>query len=334
MKSIGVLLLLILIFVSMVPLTAQDDESDVPIEWPEQYYAPYIYPTYTLVTTFEQTGVRYFSLAFILNGVTDCQARWQGAAAIDQFFFLNDLKELREAGGDIIVSFGGWGGDELAMTCPDLESLTAEYQRVIDTLEITHLDFDIEGDDIDHPESIERRSQAIAALQAANEGLVISFTLPVYPTGLKDSGIALLESAIEHGVTIDVVNIMTMNFGDKFPSGTMGEKTIQAAESLFEQLKMLYPDASEEELWGMIGLTPMIGVNNIVEEVFTLEDAEKVTAFALERGIRSIGMWAMERDRTCQGGRQVLMPDCSGVEQDDYGFSSIFNALTTQHADE
>lgn len=334
MKRIGVFSLLILILVSILPLTAQDDESEAQITWPEQYYAPYIYPTYTLATTHEQTGVRYFSLAFILNGVTNCQARWQGAAAIDQFFFLNDLQKLREVGGDIIVSFGGWGGDELAMTCPDVESLTAEYQRVIDTLEITHLDFDIEGDDIDHPESIERRSQAIAALQAANDGLVISFTLPVYPTGLKDSGVALLESAIEHGVTVDVVNIMTMNFGDKFTSGTMGEKTIQAAESLFEQLKSLYPNASDEAVWNMIGLTPMIGVNNIVEEVFTLEDAELVTAFALEQGIRSIGMWAMERDRTCQGGRQALMPDCSGVEQDDYGFSSIFNALIAQDEDE
>lgn len=324
----------ILCFCLVLAATAQDDEPESQIVWPEQYYAPYIYPTYNLALTYEQTGVRYFSLAFILNGVTDCQARWQGAAAIDQIFFVNDLKKLREMGGDIIVSFGGAGGDELGLTCPDVASLTAEYQRVIDALAITHLDFDIEGDEMDDPDSIDRRSEAIAALQAANDGLVISFTLPVLPTGLTGEGLAVLESAIEHGVIVDVVNIMTMNFGSSFSSASMGENTIQAAESLFVQLKSLYPDATDEALWHMIGLTPMIGVNNIVEEVFTLEDAEMVTAFALEHGLRSIGMWAMERDRTCAGGRQVLMPDCSGIEQDDYGFSSIFNELTSQKEDE
>src|SRR5690606_2177829 len=125
---------------------------------------------------------------------------------------------------------------------------------------VTRLDFDIEGNDIRDEASIERRSEAIALLQAERE-LFVSYTLPVLPTGLTEEGIAVLESAIEHGVNIDVVNIMTMNFGDSY-SGTMGEKNIQAAQSLYAQLEALYPEKSEEELWLMIGLTPMAGLND------------------------------------------------------------------------
>ena len=195
----------------------------------------------------------------------------------------------------------------------------------------SHLDFDIEGDEIHHPETLERRAQAIAQLQAdaAAQGrdLVVSFTLPVLPTGLTDAGIGVLESAIEHGVRIDVVNIMTMNFGEGFPSDQMGQNTIDAAQSLFEQLRVLYPEKEETELWPMIGLTPMIGINDRQAEVFRLQDAELVTAFAQEQGIRLLAMWNLDRDQPCEY-TNSLSPRCSGTDQTPYGFSEIMNQVT------
>lgn len=69
----------------------------------------------------------------------------------------------------------------------------------------------------------------MCALQAANPGLTISYTLPVLPTGLTPNGVALLANAVQRGVRVDVVNIMTMDYGDVaapsesvYPSCLMG----------------------------------------------------------------------------------------------------------------
>lgn len=325
------LLLLLLCLLLAVTAWADDEATERPA-WPERAYAPYVYmggyPRYMLTQQAEERGIRFFSLGFILNGVRDCHARWMGSVPVDQFILMRDLRSLRALGGDVIVSFGGAGGDELALICTEVDALTAEYQRVIDTLDVTHLDFDIEGDEIRDPASIARRSQAIAALQAANDGLVISFTLPVLPTGLTAEGLAVLESALAHGVEISVVNIMTMNFGGGFAPDRMGDQVIQAAESLVAQLATLYPDADEAALWGMVGLTPMIGVNDVRAEVFTLADAAQVTAFARARGVRLLSMWSLDRDKACANAMQVLLPDCSGIVQDDWAYSALFSTFS------
>ena len=46
-----------------------------------------------------------------------------------------------------------------------MNKLKDAYKSVINTLHLTHMDFDIEGALVAHPESIERRSKAIALLQ-------------------------------------------------------------------------------------------------------------------------------------------------------------------------
>ncbi len=318
-------LLIVILFFMTGGVGAQ--ETTLP-NWPDQYYAPYAYGgILPLAATAKTTGIRYFTLAFMLAG-DQCQAAWNGASLIKNVPHLPaDLEQLRELGGDVLISFGGWGGDELAQVCTDVESLTEQYQSVIDAYQVTHLDFDIEGNDIHDPESIERRSQALAALQSRAD-ILISFTLPVLPTGLTDEGLAVLQSALNHGVEIEVVNIMTMNFGDSFPPDKMGENSIQAAESLFEQLQGLYPQKTESELWNMIGLTPMIGLNDVHPEVFTLEDAQTVTDFAREKGIQRIAMWSVGRDKECIGGQRIVSDRCSGVLQEPLAYSSIFNQLT------
>jgi hypothetical protein len=283
----------------------------------------------------ETPGIRYFSLSFVLSAADKCYARWNAKTEIDDIFLQRALEKLRAAGGDIIVSLGGAGGDELGLVCPDVASLVAQYQRVIDELGVTALDFDIEGDEIKDAVSIARRSEAIALLQAAanekEQPLLISFTLPTATTGLTANGMAVLESALAFGVEMDVVNIMTMNFGGDASPDAMGANTIQAAESLFAQLQMLYPEKNDAQIWNMIGLTPMLGVNDVEIETFTLADAEQITAFALEKGIRRLAMWSLERDKACVSGVRAKLPNCSGILQDDLAFSAIFNRIMLQN---
>jgi hypothetical protein len=58
----------------------------------------------------------------------------------------------------------------------------------------------------------DRRNKAIAALQAANPQLVVSYTLSVNVTGLPQPEINLLQNAMQNGVNIRVVNIMVMDY--------------------------------------------------------------------------------------------------------------------------
>lgn len=324
--------LFIAILLSTIGVVGAQEQTPIP-GWPEQLYAPYIYSTgYPIAYMAEQAQTTYLTLAFIFAAPNECQAGWSGGGALDkQPMLVSELKKLRERGGDVIVSFGGAAGDELAMVCTDVESLTAQYQAVIDAYQITRLDFDIEGEEIHDADSIERRSQAIAALQArakeADSPLHIQFTLPVAPTGLTQDGVNVLQSAIDHDINIDVVNIMTMDFGKDNPPDKMGELTIQAAESTFEQLQDLYPDKDEADVWKMLGLTPMVGLNDVTPQVFTLADAEAVIAFANERGIGHLAIWSLIRDKSCPGEAKNLSDACSGVTQEDFGYSAIFSTL-------
>lgn len=329
MKKYLLSLLIIVFLLSTV--FAQDNPTD---NWSNSYYAPYVYmaryPVYQLSQVAEESGLRYFTLAFI-TAAKDCQAKWLGATPIDSSYIYNflipDLEALRAMGGDVIISFGGAAGNDLAQVCSDVESLVAQYQAIIDIYGVTHLDFDIEGDDSSHPDWIERRSQAIVQLQANNDNkLVISYTLSVEPTGLTDKGMAIIQSAIENDVSLDLINIMTMNYGKDFADKAMGDNTIQAAESLFTQLQSLYPDKSESEIWGMMGLTPMAGMNDRAGEIFTVADAEQLLNFALKKEIRLLSLWSLDRDQPCEYVNTVTK-DCSGTEQKPLDFSMIFNQV-------
>ncbi len=320
-------LFFLLLMLPILPPSQTETETPAPA-WGEPHFAPYIYPSYNLALLNRTIGVRYFTLAFVLSG-GECVGLWQGSAQLDQYFLVQDIRNLRTQGGDVIISFGGAGGDELAQVCDDVESLTAAYQQVIDLLDVTHLDFDIEGDEMDDGISIARRFEAIANLQAANPDVHMSFTLGVMPDGLPHLTQRFIENGIvNYGVRFDLINLMTMDYGGGTAPDQMGEHAISAAEAAHEQLAALYPDKSDAELWAMIGITPMIGLNDVDPEEFTLEDAAMVTEFAIERGIGRLAMWSMERDRECVSGQRAVMWNCSGILQEEYAFSQIFNAVT------
>ena len=156
-------------------------------QFPAHYFAPYVdltaSPTQSLPTDSRNGGIRFYSLAFITNDESSsCLAAWGSAVPLSQLttFLPNldsDIQSVRGQGGDVIVSFGGAAGSELAQSCTDQSSLQAQYQSIIDHYPASHLDFDIEGPAVTDTTSIDRRHRTLAALQAANPGLVISYTL-------------------------------------------------------------------------------------------------------------------------------------------------------------
>ncbi|MGW7194480.1 cellulose binding domain-containing protein, partial [Streptomyces sp. NPDC054838] len=235
-------------------------------------FAPYVdtslYPAYDLLDTAAKTGVKEFNLAFVTSG-GGCTPLWGGTTALGADRVASQLPALRAKGGDVRVSFGGAAGSELALACDSAGSLAAAYGKVIDAYGLTKADFDIEGGALPDTAANTRRAQAIAQLQKTHPGLDVSFTLPVMPEGLTQAGLDLLADARRNGVAIAAVNIMAMDYGPAY-AGDMGGYAIQAATATQAQIKGVL-GLSDAAAWKTVAVTPMIGVNDVAVEVFTVE---------------------------------------------------------------
>lgn len=306
------------------PATVPDPDAD-------QVFAPYIdlslYTSQNLADIQAASGIKAFTLAFVLDSGNG-QVGWGGIGSIANDAFpngttvLSQIQAIRAAGADVTISFGGANGTEAALTAPNAATLQARYQSVIDRYQVTSLDFDIEGGAVANQASLTLRDQALIGLKAANPGLKISFTLPVLPTGLDHNGLNVLQTAQRDGLTPDVVNIMAMDYGPAVDNGgQMGANAISAALNTIEQMRFIGLDSK-------LGITPMIGVNDVAGEVFTLADAQSLLNFAQDNpDIERLSMWSVSRDNDSTAGSPWASPTGSGLVQDDYAFSHIFGQI-------
>jgi chitinase len=273
------------------------------------------------------TGLKYFTLAFVLDG-GGCNATFNGTTSISDSGWTSAINSLRASGGDVVASFGGAAGTELGLSCTTVATLKAQYKKVIDTLNLTRVDFDIEGSALNNTTANDRRNQALAQLQqeyaAAGKKLDVQYTLPVNPTGLESNSLSLLNNAKTDGLTVNLVNIMTMDYGSAMD---MGQAAINAATALHTQLGQIWTTKTSAQLWAMEGNTPMIGVNDTTSEIFTTGNASSLESFAKNNGIQELAFWSLGRDKACAT-NGTLSDTCSGTPQSAYQFSSIFNAIT------
>ncbi len=308
-------------------------------------FAPYVdmtlYPMYDLASAVRNDGIKDFTLAFIVADANQ-QPAWGGYTQYEvnggvfDMQVRSEISAVRALGGDVIVSFGGAANQELAQAITNVTALKNAYESVVNAYQLDRIDFDIEGAAVADHASIDRRSQAIALLQqdmaAAGRPLQVWFTLPVLPSGLTSDGLYVLQSALKYGVSIGGVNVMAMDYGDGAapnPSGQMGTYAIEAATSVFQQLQTLYGTAkTATQLWQMIGVTPMIGMNDITSEVFDLQAAQQLTAFAEKYGIGLIAMWSLNRDQQDPSGAiNYVENTSSSIVQQPFAFSQIFEGF-------
>jgi hypothetical protein len=296
-------------------------------------FTPYVdtslYPPFSLVPTAQRTGVKQFNLAFVVSGGGGCTPEWGGVTAIGSDPVASQTGALRAIGGDVRISFGGANGSELALTCTSASQLAAAYQQVISAYDVNKVDFDVEGAAVANTAANARRSQALAMLQAQDKGLQVSFTLPVLPSGLTPDGVALLNGAAQAGVQVTAVNVMAMDYGDgpaPNPAGKMGTYAIDAATATDAQVASAF-GISDDAAWAKIAVTPMIGVNDTSDEVFTVADAQQLAAFAASKHLAWLSMWSAARDTQCPGGAQSFaQPTCSSVVQAPDAFAKALGA--------
>jgi chitinase len=281
--------------------------------------APYIDITMeqpSLVEAAEATGQQHFTLAFALADSTGCNPAWGGTIPIDDQRIVSDVQALQDRGGQVIVATGGALGPYLEHTCGSADELYAAYVKILDTVGTNHLDVDVEASiDIDMVNTALKRLQD-------ERGTSVSYTMRVQGQdyGMDPYSVQVLQDAAAKGVDV-VVNPMLMNFGY---TGDWGDAMVDAAEATLGQMAEIWPNLSDAERKARLGLTPMIGHNDS-GMVTTQEHARKLLSYAQTNQIGFIGFWSVARDNGgCPGGG--VSPTCSGIEQSEYEFTSIFSA--------
>ena len=315
--------------------------------WGEAFYAPYVdmglWPVPDLVAIAQGRGASLVTLGF-LQATPDGKLAWAGLSALapdsdfEQAQAINSsIAALQAAGGDVMISLGGASGTSLAQWYAtrglSARSLADAYVAVAQTYSLHRIDFDIEGSAVADAASIALRSQALALMQQDLPDLEVWYTLPVLPTGLTADGLNVVRSAVSAGVKLDGVNVMAMDYGESAAptSGpnakTMGAYAIQAAESTYAQLSALYGEFGQSFGWNQVGVTPMIGVNDVTTEVFTVADAQALEDFARAKGLGMLSMWSVARDTP--GSLGQASPTASGLDLPAGSFSAVFNDYGT-----
>jgi hypothetical protein len=309
---------------------------------PAHIFAPYFegYTTDDPGVLSAESGDKYLTLAFIQTPTAgSCDIDWNGnpATPIAYSTYGKSIAEIRARGGDVIPSFGGGAADgngtEIADSCTDVAKIAADYEQVLTTYNVTRLDFDVEGGSQSNTAGIDRRNEAIALVEqwAARQHRTVQF---VYTLGTNVSGLDVpdgeyvLQSAVAHHARIDIVNVMTFDYYDNQPH-EMAKDTVTAATNVVDQLKTIYPHKTTEQLWHMMGITEMIGIDDFgPPEVLTTADAAYVEKWAAKTGIAELSFWALERDNGgCVG--TAGADDCSGVAQSTWQFSQEFQPFSS-----
>ncbi|MGW8391017.1 glycosyl hydrolase [Pseudoduganella sp. HUAS MS19] len=217
------------------------------------------------------------------------------------------------ASADYIISTGGQGGVFTCSSDAGMERFVTRYmsQRLVG------FDFDIEAEQ--SAEQIESLVKRVRYVQRKYPKLRYSFTVATHAASdgsnhsLNKTGETVLSMLRRHGVRDYVLNLMVMDYG---PAATkvcvvregrcdMGASALQAARNVERKYKV--PMAQ-------IALTPMIGVNDVVENVFTLDDA-RFTADSVRRfGMAGLHFWSLDRDKPCKQAVAGADGNCSTMK--------------------
>ena len=308
---------------------------------PQHVFAPY-FETYDtsagLAALSQQSGARFLSLAFLQTDQPgSCTAYWDGNTSqpISPASFGSDIAAIQSRGGNVIPSFGGFTADttgtELADSCTSVSSIAQVFESLITTYNVPRIDLDIEGDSVTNTAGINRRNEAVAQTEAwaaaHGRNIQFSYTLPTFPTGLPAAELGVLQNAVADGAKISTVNLLTFDYFIGTQQNMLTD-TESAAAALVGQLQTLYPGEPSRQLWHMVGVTEMPGIDDFgPDETFTKAQALAVLLWADRMGIGTLSFWALQRDNGgCPGTKGA--GTCSGITQPTWFFSHVFELFT------
>ncbi|GAA3048635.1 hypothetical protein GCM10020229_70030 [Kitasatospora albolonga] len=263
------------------------------------------------------TGVKWFTLAFILSD-GGCNPKWDGSRALKGGSDEAAIKSIRAAGGDVVVSVGGWSGNKLGEKCTSASALAGAYQKVIDAYQLKAFDIDIEDTEFSNATVRQRVVDALKIVKTKNPGIVTYVTMGTTPSGPDATGKDLIKRGAAAGLANDGWIIMPFDFGGH--SGTMGQASVSALEGLKSAVKSAY-GYSDDAAYRHIGVSSMNGITDEPGETVTLADFKTILAYAQQHHLARFAFWSVNRDRACGSGSDA--DACSGIAQSPYAFTKI-----------
>jgi len=279
-------------------------------------FAPYVditlYPTFDLTEALTLHGVDTLIISFIVScSVGYCTQNGASFAGIigvgdpditGSLKVIDDsIKNFKDKGGKIIISFGGAINDELALHHDTPESLAREYKKVIEAYQPIRIDFDLEGTGLMDMTFTGKKMKEVHQLRAKALNLLknelqdkmpeISLCLPVNPDiGFDERALSVIEAMKNENVPLTMVSIMAMDYGANYIGRGSYNNAIQSLEKSYEQSRLYYPEIK-------MGVIPMIGVNDD-GSIFTFKDAERLISYIKNKEwIGMLSMWSINRDK-------------------------------------
>ncbi|MCU7728388.1 hypothetical protein ODJ79_32155 [Actinoplanes sp. KI2] len=255
--------------------------------------APYIYTSVSgskdPVKVMQSTGVRAFTLAFILNKGT-CSPVWDSGT-------LNDsgkqkmITAIRGAGGDVVVSFGGYSGNKLANSCSKETKLAAAYQKVIDLYDLKAIDIDLEAGEVSQSNKV---LKALKIVKQKNAGISTILTLGTGKNGLEGDEKGIPAQAAAIGSPVDNWTIMPFDFSDNDSGLDHGKATVSASEGLHKQLKSAL-GGSDASIYAKQGISSMNGKTDSNGNV-TVANFNTMLSYVQQHGLTRFTYWELSRD--------------------------------------
>ena len=227
------------------------------------------------------------------------------------------------AGKNYIVSTGGAAG---AFTCSSNAGMQTFLNRYM-SANLIGLDFDLERD-----QTQAQRTNLVKTLvyaKSLHPNLRISFTLATLAdssgglAGLNALGNMVITTAKAAGLDF-YVNLMVMDYGTTSAytcilSGSLCQMAL-SAEQAVTNLESTYAIAANR-----IEVTPMIGNNDISDEIFTMADAQTLASFVVINKLAGYHFWSLDRDTPCASGSNTSASSTcnSATGATPFGFSKI-----------
>ncbi len=242
-----------------------------------------------------------------------------------QYQFLNKFKNN---GGQFIISFGGANGT------PGWDSkykfsvsqLTKSFQYIINTYHPKGFDFDIEGSQQNDTAGNINLFKSMENIHQSNPNLSISYTIAVDPISDKK----VLNPNFEKSFTAligtnfkPIINSMAMDFATK-----VDDMSVPIINSLKGIAQRLTTEANPT--WGItnianaykiLGVTPMLGMNDSGGEISDFNVMMKVAHFASVNKLPLFSNWSLTRDNGSGPNKGGF--SASGMYQTPYEFSDL-----------
>lgn len=311
---------------AVLGMTTAADSGSAPLPAAGMPVAPYLSLGWgsppSPATVMEATGVRWFTLAFVLSKGA-CDPRWDGYRPLTGGVDERTVQAVRKAGGDVIPSFGGGLGHKLEQSCADAESLAGAYQKVIDAYDLEAVDVDIEAGAYRSEAAQRKTLGALSLIKKANPGLVVYITLPSYRSGPDRT---LIDRAAAMQVEPDAWSVMPFSFVPSARGEDMGRISTGAVDGLKNKLRSAY-GYSETEAYAHSGVSSMNGITG-ERETITVEDFRTIASHARLHGLSRLTFWSVNRDRPCGARPYPAADSCSGMRQQPWEYTRAL----AQHA--